>query len=102
MEDKKKLGMILTIVTLLLCCFPGACSIIGGIIFAQGYALQDYGWNVTGDPAAFTGFGIAGICAGSLGVLITIGAAVFWIVQARKGKEQEILEEVDVPDPLEG
>ncbi len=99
MEDKKKLGMILTIAAVLLCGCPGLCMIIGGATFAQGYNLEQYGWDVTGDPAAFTGFGIAGICVGVIGILLTIGAIVYWVLQSRKAKE---VVDVDVPDPLEG
>jgi hypothetical protein len=99
MEDKKKLGMILTIVAVLLCGCPGLCMIASGAMFSQGYGLQDYGFDVTGDPAAFTGFGIAGICVGVLGILVTAGAGVYWFVQSRK---QEEISEVDIPDPLDG
>ena len=99
MEDKKKVGMIATIVTVLLCGCPGLCMIVFGATFSMGSGLEDYGWDVTGDPGAFTGFGIAGICLGVLGILITVGAGVYWFVQSRKNDE---IEEVEVPDPLDG
>jgi hypothetical protein len=99
MEDKKKLGMILTIVAVLLCGCPGLCMLVFGATFSMGYGLEDYGWEVTGDPIAFTGFGIAGICVGVLGILLTIGAGVYWYLQSRKESE---VGEVVVPDPLDG
>ena len=98
MEDKKKVGMVATIVTVLLCGCPGLCAIIFGVVFAQGYALENYGVDVTGDPEAFSIFGIMGICAGVIGVLLTIGAGVYWLVQSRKATE---FENIEVPDPIE-
>lgn len=96
MEDKKKLGMILTIVTILLCGCPGLCFISGGILFSFGRGLEDYGWEVTGNPQAAA---IPLICVGMLGILITMGAGAYWFAQSRKKEE---IEDIVVPDPLDG
>jgi len=95
MEDKKKLGMILTIVAVLLCGCPGLCALSGGVLFATGRSL---GAEVTGNPEAFA---IPMICVGLLGILLTIGAGVYWFMQSRKVKEDESLEDIEVPDPIE-
>jgi hypothetical protein len=100
MENKKKVGLIVTIVTIFLCACPGLCAILYGAVFSQGYAMEDYGFDVTGDPQAFTYFGIASICIGVIGLLIPLGAGIYTIVQNRKGKQVE--EITDIPDPLSG
>ena len=96
MEDKKKLGMILTIAAVLLCGCQGLCMLSGGILTSFGRGLEDYGWEVTGNPTAVA---IPLICVGILGILVTIGAGVYWYLQSRK---ETVVEEIDVPDPLEG
>lgn len=100
MDDKKRVGMIATIVAVLLCGCPGLCALLYGAVFSQGYGLQEYGVEVTGDPEAFGIFGTAGICIGILGILITIGAGVYWLMQVRKAKESEALEDIDIPDAI--
>lgn len=92
MEDKKQLGMILTIVAVLLCGCPGLCAIFGGILFATG---RSWATEVTGNPEAV---GIPMICVGVLGILLAIGAGVYWFMQSRKAKEVEV---VEVPNPIE-
>ncbi|MBN2043486.1 MAG: hypothetical protein JW757_00590 [Anaerolineales bacterium] len=96
MEDKKKLGMILTIVTVLLCGCPGLCLAGTGIFFSFSDAIESAGGEVTGNPEALV---IPLICVGILGILITAGAGVYWFLQSRKQTESE---EISVPDPLDG
>jgi hypothetical protein len=100
MEDKKRVGMIATIAAVLLCGCPGLCGLVWGAVMAQGYGLQEYGFDVTGDPEAFTAFGIGAICVGVIGILITIGAGVYWLMQVRKAKESDSLEDVEIPKAI--
>ena len=100
MDNKKKVGLIVTIVTIFLCACPGLCSILYGAVFAQGYGLEEYGVDVTGDPDAFTFFGVFSICLGVIGILIPIGAGIYTLLQRRKETQAEVIE--DIPDPLSG
>jgi hypothetical protein len=94
MEDKKKVGLIVTIVTVLLCGCPGLCALVFGAMMAAGRNLEQYGWEVEGNPAAV---GIPAICVGIIFVLIPIAAGVYTLMQNKKAAE---VEKVDVPPAL--
>lgn len=95
MEDKKRVGLIVTVVTVLLCGCPGLCAITFGAMFStMGYDLENYGWEVSGNPQAVA---IPAICIGVLMVLIPIAVGIYTLVQSRREKA---LEDVDVPPAI--
>ncbi len=94
MEDKKKVGLIVMLVSLFLCGCPGICLVVFGGMMAGG---RSWGWEVTGNPEAF---GIPAICLGALFIAITIGAAVYYFMQARKAKPAEVVEDIEVPPAI--
>lgn len=93
MDNKKKVGLIVTIVTIFLCACPGLCLIVFGATASYNAAFDDLGVN----PMAIV---IPLICIGVLGILISIGAGIYTLVQNRKDKQVE--EITDIPDPLSG
>lgn len=95
MQDKKRVGLIVTLVTVFLCACPGLCAIAFGVMVStMGYDLENYGWEVSGDPQAVA---IPAICIGAILVLIPLIAGVYTFVQSRKSTE---IENVDVPPAL--
>ncbi|MGD2026381.1 MAG: hypothetical protein PVI99_01075 [Anaerolineales bacterium] len=95
MEDKKRVGLIVTIVTVLLCGCPGLCAIaFGAMVSTMGYDLENWGWDVSGNPQAVA---IPAICIGALMVLIPVAAGVYTLVQSRKEKQ---IEDVEVPPAI--
>ncbi len=95
MQDRKRTGLIITLVTVLLCGFPGLCAIVFGVtVSAMGYNLENYGWEVTGNPQVVA---IPAICIGALLMLIPMGAGIYTWVQSRKSEE---IEDLEVPPAI--
>ncbi len=93
MDDKKKVGLIVTIGTVLLCGCPGLCILASGAMFSFGFDPQN-GLNGSVNPQAVA---IPMICVGILMLLIPLAAGIYTIVQSRKSVE---IEDIEVPDPL--
>ena len=95
MQDRSRVGLIVTIVTVFLCACPGLCAIVfGATVSTMGYDLENYGWDVSGNPQAVA---IPAICIGTLLVLIPLAAGVYTWTQSRKKAE---IEDVEVPPAL--
>lgn len=94
MEDKKKLGLIITIVTVLLCGCPGLCTMAFGAMLAMGNSMEDYGWEVTGNP---TPVGFAFLCVSVIMIAIPVVAGIYTFMQSRK---QEEVINIEVPPAL--
>ena len=94
MDDKKKVGLIVTIVTVLLCGCPGLVCMGIGLISTAGNRLEDYGFDVSGDPRAIA---IPFICIGLLMLLVPLAAGIYTFLQSRKEEE---LEDIEVPEAL--
>ncbi len=86
MEDKKKVGMIATIATTLLCGCPGICLLLYGIIFAMGGGMGKMGLLTS----------IVLILVGFLMLLLPLGAGgyTFYISRAKP-----TIEDIDEPIP---
>ena len=93
MDDKKRVGLIVTIGTVLLCGCPGLCILASGAMFSFGFNPQS-GFNGSVNPQAVA---IPMICVGILLLLIPLAAGIYTIVQSRKAEE---IENIEVPDPL--
>lgn len=95
MQDKNKVGLIVTLVTVFLCGCPGLCAIAFGVmVSSMGYRLENYGWDVSGNPQAAA---IPAICFGAFLVLIPLAAGVYTYLQSRKSAE---LQDVNVPPAI--
>jgi hypothetical protein len=95
MQDRKKVGLIVTLVTVFLCACPGLCAIAFGVMVStMGYDLENYGWDVSGNPQAAA---IPAICLGAFLVLIPLVAGVYTFLQSRKSAE---LQDLNVPPAL--
>ena len=94
MEDKKRLGLIITIVTVLLCGCPGLCTMAFGALMAMGNSLEDYGWEVSGNPTAV---GFAFLCVSLIMIAIPVAAGIYTLMQSRKEKD---LGDIEVPPAL--
>jgi hypothetical protein len=91
MEDKKKVGLIVTAVTAVLCGCPGLCLLVFGAMTATG---SDY-VNTYGD---YEFLGIGMVCFGLLMAVIPIGAGIYTFLQSRK---EEPVEEIgDIPPAI--
>ena len=93
MDDKKKVGLIATIGTVLLCGCPGLCIVASGAMFSLGFEPQN-GLNGSVNPQAVA---IPMICVGLFLLLIPLAAGIYTIIQSRKAGE---IEDIEVPDPL--
>lgn len=91
MEDKKKVGLIVTAVTVLLCGCPGLCLLVFGLLTVTDSNLVDTSGN-------YELLGAAMICGALLMVLIPIGAGVYTFLQSKK--EADVGEIEEVPPPL--
>jgi hypothetical protein len=92
MEDKKKVGLIVTAVTAVLCGCPGLCSVVFGAMTATG---SDY-VNTYGD---YEFLGVGMICLGLIMAVIPIGAGIYTFLQSRK--EEVPAEDVgDIPPAI--
>lgn len=92
MEDKKKVGLIVTIVTVLLCGCPGLCGLVWGVMMV---AVPNFeGAEVTGNPVAV---GIPAICLSIIGIVIPIAAGIYTLQQKKK---EEAVEEMEVPPAI--
>jgi len=92
MQDRKKVGLIVTLVTVFLCGFPGICALAFGVFFS--FDLESFGWNVTGNPRAVA---IPAICIGAILILIPLAAGIYTFMQSRKTAE---VSDVEVPPAL--
>lgn len=92
MEDKKKVGLIVTIVTVLLCGCPGLCGLVWGGMMV--FLPNVEGAEVTGNPLAV---GIPAICLSVIGILIPIAAGIYTLQQKKKA---EAVIDVDVPPAI--
>jgi hypothetical protein len=83
--DKKTVGIIATIATVLLCGCPGLISLCSGLMFALVGIVPGSDIDMMGssDPASAIAFGFGGICAGVIFIAIPI---VVGIVTLRKPK----------------
>ena len=88
MEDKKRIGLIVTLVTTLLCACPGLIAIlVGAGVSLSGGSESNVGLTVA----------IAAICVGVILVLIPVAAGIYTWMQSRRSVE---LEDIEVPPPL--
>ena len=72
----------------------GLCALVFGAMMAAGRNLEQYGWEVEGNPTAV---GIPAICVGLIFILIPIAAGVYTLMQ---NKKEKVVEEVEVPPAL--
>jgi hypothetical protein len=95
MQNKQKTGLIVTLVTVFLCGCPGLCAIVfGAMVSSMGYNLENYGWDVSGNPQAVA---IPAICFGLILVLIPLVAGIYTWMQSRK---PDNIEDIEVPPAL--
>lgn len=93
MEDKKKVGLIVTAVTAVLCGCPGLCLLVFGALTAAGSDyVNTYGYNNNF-------FGIVMVCFGLLMGVIPVGAGIYTFLQSRKEEPAEVIEE-DLPPAI--
>ena len=92
MEDKKKVGLIVTAVTAVLCGCPGLCLLVFGALTAAG---SDY-VNTYGNNELL---GIGMVCFGLLMAVIPIGAGIYTFLQSKKEEPAEVIEE-DLPPAI--
>ena len=86
MEDKKRIGLIATIATTLLCGCPGICFLLYGVIFLMG--------GGTGEMGLAVSLGL--VCVGFMMLLLPLGAGgyTFYISRAKS-----TIEDIDEPIP---
>ena len=93
MEDKKKIGLIVTAVTVVLCGCPGLCLMVFGALTA---ADTDFARDL--DLAPSVGFGV--ICLALLLIIVPIAAGVYTLLQ-RKDEKPEVIEDIgDIPPAI--
>jgi hypothetical protein len=96
MEDKKKVGLIVTAVTAVLCGCPGLCSLVFGASMSLGGGIDSEFVNTSGDPLLV---GIVFLCIGLLMTVIPVGAGIYTFLQSRK--EETPAEEIgDIPPAI--
>ena len=83
MNNKTKIALIVTLVSIFLCACPGIIVVLVG----SGISLR-------GDASALA---IAAICIGAIMVLIPVAGGIYTWVQSRRSAD---LEDVEVPPPL--
>jgi hypothetical protein len=84
--DKRTLGIILTLVTVVFCACPGLVVCLAGGITAAGYGRYNVSLGELtglGQGSVPTGYGYGMLCAGLIGVAIPI---IIGIVMLRKPK----------------
>ena len=96
MDDKKKVGLFVTIGTVLLCGCPGLCVLASGAVFSFGSSADSFNTNVN-NPLAV---GIPLLCVGVLMLMIPLAAGIYTLIQTRKEAKIEDIEDIEVPDPL--
>ena len=92
MEDKKKVGLIVTAVTAVLCGCPGLCLLVFGALTATG---SDY-VNTYGNS---TLLGVGLLCFGLIMAVIPIGAGIYTFLQSKKEEPVEVIKE-DIPPAI--
>ena len=93
MEDKKKVGLIATIATGLMCGCPGLCIVLFGFTSVLGGGTYELGAS---GGAVSTSVGIGLLCVGLLMLLLPLGAGgyTFYISRAKLAHE-----DIDEPVP---
>jgi hypothetical protein len=91
MEDKKKVGLIVTAVTVLLCGCPGACLLVSGATMTAGGSLPSGNLGSNGNSIVV---GITSLCFGLLMILVPIGGGIYTFIQSQK--EKEIVEDEEI------
>ncbi len=84
--NNRRVGMIATAATALLCGFPGLIGLCVGVIFAAVSQIPGAEIDIGGssDPQSALLFGLAGICVGIVLILIPI-AVGFFTLRKRQG-----------------
>jgi hypothetical protein len=84
--EKRTTGIILTVVTVLLCGCPGLASFCGGAMFAIASFIPGADIDVFGssDPRSALMYGIGGLCVGI--IFIAIPAVIAYLTLGRKQK----------------
>jgi hypothetical protein len=97
--EKRTVGIIATIATVLLCGCPGLMGLCSGAMFAIVGMIPGAKIDMAGssDPAAAIGFGIASMCIGVIFVAIPIVVAA---VTLRKPKTSAVNFEGTIPPGL--
>jgi hypothetical protein len=88
MQDKKRIGLIVTLVTVFLCGCPGLIAVVVG----GGAAISGNTQSIVG-----SGLSIAAICIGVFLVAIPVAAGIYTCRQSQRSDE---LEDVEIPPPL--
>lgn len=98
MEDKKKVGLIVTAVTVVLCGCPGLCLLVFGGLMAVGGSVPSEYVDTTGDPLLV---GMVFLCLGLLLTVLPIGAGIYTFLQSRKEADAEELEDIgEIPPAI--
>jgi hypothetical protein len=98
MDDKKTVGIIASIATLLLCGCPGIClCLYGGMfsVFGGTYTSDFLGTYDSGELSPTTGYVL--LCLGLLMVLIPIGIGGYTFFSQRNSKASD--QDLDEPVP---
>lgn len=95
--DKKMIGIIALIVTILFCGLPGLCGLCGGPLFVivgfiPGAEIDMFGST---DPGAAIAYGIGAICVSVL--FIAIPAVIGYLTLRKKSDAVVVAEESDLP-----
>ena len=88
MQDKKRIGLIVTLVTVFLCACPGLIALVVG----GGVAI-----NGGTDGNVSLVFAVSFICIGVFMVAIPVAAGIYtW----RQSRQSVAIEDLEVPPPL--
>jgi predicted MFS family arabinose efflux permease len=98
MEDKKKVGLIVTAVTAALCGCPGLCLLVFGASMTAGGSVPSEYVDTSGNPVVV---GVSILCFGLLMVAIPIGGGVYTFLQSQQEKETVEDEEItEIPPAI--
>lgn len=93
MEDKKKIGLIVTGISALLCGCPGVCILIFGLL-----TVTDSDLITTYGNYQLIGGGV--ICLSLLFLAVPVGAGIYTFLQSRKSSDVEIEDVGDIPPAI--
>ena len=88
MQDKKRIGLIVTLVTIFLCACPGLIAVVAGMVIPASGGTESNMGSV---------LAISSICFGVILILIPVAAGIYTWRQTRRTVE---LEDMEVPPPL--